>query len=987
MTQTVESLAYGMQRAETTQGWDVMVSYSLDELNELLKKIWFSDPDASAEFYPVTQSYDPRTEEYYNIEWSIVLASPSLQFTIDGRASLCMDLSGKWRVEGLKPDGTPYPWKIIPSNCTFTAIVPLQSVRAREGDTKGTDPTPGDQTIAFDDDPDVNLHAVFNFDNDKLSKYTIEGGEEGDIFQPLAPKLQGWMSDHISTIQFSLAVVSPTMTVGATYLTPLSMGFTVYKYGTEGCLSVTIQTKDSGNPPGNATRVFTLPNDSGKEALPLAKGYGASIIIRRKLFNEKFLVNSLRNTTSSGHNAFQSVTPLSTSNGFSFELTLNNAIIDDFTNLGWDGTGLISDKIDWKLSDTPLRLTITNGSAAWDYSGHFHVGWMQNTGTGSNPWGVTHWDPSIGKSGQPIMSTDQHRIEAKIDVHSDWWKASIWAEDAKPLIGKWGIVPGDLRNALNKIALPTFTNTMRLDFFATTNIFAPGKHIIDIDTNVGVITPYDVLLVGKIIQPAAARGTSGGNVAKSLRWDHQPIHRVSAAASSLVVEIATGQPILLDLIDVFYTKESTKTVGAVLHDHGYQVTPEDMQLAVRAAQSGRDFDIRTVAGMYKFTEPSDMVQTRMEVVPTTGQIYINGVAKQNDVDEQGRVVWKDGGLTYTITFEARYEDDGAPKPITFGGTRKGSGENVTVVKGEQRIPAAHWTAADWALTAAWMATMFGTGFGVVVWALDHFQKGTDREAAQRRFVDGAERASAALPDMLDDAAAPLVDLSDFQRDIEGSMEMSVYDSLRTIPEADTTNIERTRQAAGSEGISQMRELIAETIQPSLRKAYEPYVRYSRRADAIDVITDGLVDRVAGPKKPSFSSSAPYVQQTVDADIQRHVQTTSHLDATKFRNAAEQDALDIEQYKANVTTKKEAKRVREEELRREGQTDAEIARDAEIRRLVGEIAAEEEHQRESERSKGENERKETEADKKAEEAERKEREARQKAEHEAKDVYR
>lgn len=283
--------------------------------------------------------------------------------------------------------------------------------------------------------------------------------------------------------------------------------------------------------------------------------------------------------------------------------------------------------------------------------------------------------------------------------------------------------------------------------------------------------------------------------------------------------------------------------------------------------------------------------------------------------------------------------------------------------------------------------MFGTGFGVVVWALDRFQKGIDTEAAQRRFVDGAERASEALPDMLNDAATPLVDVSDFQRDVEGSMEMSVYDSLRTIPDADTTNIEQTRQAAGGGGILQMRELIAETIQPGLRKAYEPYVRYSRRADAVDFITDGLVDRVAGPKKPYFSPNAPYVQETVDADIQRHVQTTSHLDATKFRNAAEQDAIDIEQYKANIKTKEEAKRAREEELKREGQSDAEIARDAEIRRLVGEIEAEEENQRESERSKGENEQKEKEADKKAEEAERNEREARKKAEHEAKDVYR
>ena len=41
------------------------------------------------------------------------------------------------------------------------------------------------------------------------------------------------------------------------------------------------------------------------------------------------------------------------------------------------------------------------------------------------------------------------------------------------------------------------------DFFATQNVFAPGRHIIKVDSAQGMAAPHDVLLVGDIVDPAA----------------------------------------------------------------------------------------------------------------------------------------------------------------------------------------------------------------------------------------------------------------------------------------------------------------------------------------------------------------------------------------------------------------------------------------------------------------------------------------------------
>ena len=138
---SLSKLVDGMQGGGTTDLWDVVVSYSIDRLNKLLQKLWVTDTTFD-EIQFTTQSMLP-TGDLININWRVKIGSPTLSFTLDGRAILSMSVSGSHQAEGTNPStGEPYPIIELPANSyQLDALVPLVSVRAKEGSNVGTDPT------------------------------------------------------------------------------------------------------------------------------------------------------------------------------------------------------------------------------------------------------------------------------------------------------------------------------------------------------------------------------------------------------------------------------------------------------------------------------------------------------------------------------------------------------------------------------------------------------------------------------------------------------------------------------------------------------------------------------------------------------------------------------------------------------------------------------------------------------------------------------
>ena len=91
----------------------------------------------------------------------------------------------------------------------------------------------------------------------------------------------------------------------------------------------------------------------------------------------------------------------------------------------------------------------------------------------------------------------------KLDLSGSDFKVDVTAQQM-PWLARLGgatqSISSDLANA--KVTFDPITVAMNgVDFLAAQNVFAPDRNIIKIDTSAGILTPYDVVLLGQIVQP------------------------------------------------------------------------------------------------------------------------------------------------------------------------------------------------------------------------------------------------------------------------------------------------------------------------------------------------------------------------------------------------------------------------------------------------------------------------------------------------------
>lgn len=140
----VADLVSQMGSAPRTSGWDVVVSYKVKELNELLLKVWKNKDNSERPVEPFsTKKYEMHHHENIlrsDTTWNVQIESPILQFTAD-RAVLKSDVAGtvsvqyyKGNVKGQEtPDGDPEVDNISPG-WVMTVKVPMSSVSASDGE-------------------------------------------------------------------------------------------------------------------------------------------------------------------------------------------------------------------------------------------------------------------------------------------------------------------------------------------------------------------------------------------------------------------------------------------------------------------------------------------------------------------------------------------------------------------------------------------------------------------------------------------------------------------------------------------------------------------------------------------------------------------------------------------------------------------------------------------------------------------------------------
>ncbi|KZT19027.1 hypothetical protein NEOLEDRAFT_1183729 [Neolentinus lepideus HHB14362 ss-1] len=522
---TLDELVSGMNSYESTDGWDVVVSYSLDKLDALLKTLWKNDPKFSQSFVFTTEVPGWDDDDTYYIDWTVKLESPSLQFTQKGNATLVMPISGS---SVKRKNGKTKPGDDVPAGYSLHLTTPLLAVKASE-EGKITKEADKGVVLGFDNDPKAKLHIVFKFAvkgwDDAICTIDWDGSgtEPATNFKDkgVKDKIVDYLHSNLSAVKYALAVVTPAQMQDTVQLTPVTMTFTVVTQPTanEGdggpsCLSVYMRTK-GGYQDGHAHPVFRVKSVYDTvETYPIPYGHSSSIIIRHKLFYEKFLEKELQSIVDSkGTKAFASVSNITqgSDSGFQVRMCLNKDYIIHSLQDHHDSKEGSPWRIFYKdvlstFDYSPLTMTISGSQANWSLSfpGEKEIKWEHDY---RDKWqderteyGFVEYSLSFSSSGN-LLSTNQKQISAVIDVPASAWKATSYARQPGLLDPFSPDYPGIVKGAIESLAYPAFRGTLRLDFFATTNVFAPGKSIIDIHTGIGIKTPHDVLLVGDVRQP------------------------------------------------------------------------------------------------------------------------------------------------------------------------------------------------------------------------------------------------------------------------------------------------------------------------------------------------------------------------------------------------------------------------------------------------------------------------------------------------------
>lgn len=134
-----DDLIQKMQANDCTAHWDVVVSYSVTQLDILLQRLWTKN-----NFHTKLITFDVPLPNVTTVRYyvQLTLSSPSLQFSSQssGKAQLAFDLAGFFRVDTVTKDAsgneniTPGNPSNIPNGTQMIVSVPIAGVTGNQSE-------------------------------------------------------------------------------------------------------------------------------------------------------------------------------------------------------------------------------------------------------------------------------------------------------------------------------------------------------------------------------------------------------------------------------------------------------------------------------------------------------------------------------------------------------------------------------------------------------------------------------------------------------------------------------------------------------------------------------------------------------------------------------------------------------------------------------------------------------------------------------------
>ena len=389
--------------------------------------------------------------------------------------------------------------------------------------------------ISFSDDVSEQIaHIVFHFQcRDAKHEVkpldetkTLDPIMEPSIFDTLIAQLMNKLGEELIAFDYALATVSSKPHPEALYLTPKQVTFVTYTASNDAdsCLSLYIQTKESGYSPGVALPSFQL---SGKPSIPIPSdpNIDASVIISYNLFAKKFLVAKLKEAEVGGEKVFSSVELNRFDKKILLDIVLPDTFDASFCSVMTSVYSVSRSQIHWDLKNFPIKLDIDEGQAQWSFSfkptvrSLYLPAIMMGPGSMFELFDNLSADLTISLTldkKSSILASDQDGVTASFTLASeDFVKGGTTSDQ------RFTSVIEDLKK---QIKPPSFSASLRLDHVGTTNVFAPGWHTINFDGKIH--TPCDIILFGKVEKGAPITNGHSAQVKENLRRRRKEWQRI-----------------------------------------------------------------------------------------------------------------------------------------------------------------------------------------------------------------------------------------------------------------------------------------------------------------------------------------------------------------------------------------------------------------------------------------------------------------------------
>ncbi|PLB46179.1 hypothetical protein P170DRAFT_429321 [Aspergillus steynii IBT 23096] len=477
----------------TTDGWDVIVSYSEAKLNTLLKKYW------SQKFEPAQVSFQHTTgtdKNYFIYMYALTLEAPTLSFKSIATTHGNIAVSAlSWKVTGTMHTVVYVNGKEMGSDdedvgkdqdVYLEVVTPVSAMDGESTDTSTAKSS--DSTFQFSDNTESSYKVILHFQNAQDSDWSVTTPNSSDpLNESLTEMVQALMNnEEFKSFTFTLGTVKNTKDQSSDFLQPREFRFNA----TEGILSIFIQVKGGSGKGTAEAPQFQLTHDSGIAAIP--EGYEASIILSQTLIRDDYLVKQIAESLKDTLRSSGGVTASQASANPTFHLKFKSDKVWEGEAMNHGGPPIVGEgeiTVDW--DKYPLILTISDDGEP--LTSHYKWVWNEVPVTLS----YTTMDPIHGATSDHVYDIDG-TIKANstpvATISGDKLEFNIQFTSAnQPDASFSNVGPADLTGS---VTFPEFDLKLPdLDFFQTQNVLAPGEDFIKAEDT---MCPCDLFVLGSM---------------------------------------------------------------------------------------------------------------------------------------------------------------------------------------------------------------------------------------------------------------------------------------------------------------------------------------------------------------------------------------------------------------------------------------------------------------------------------------------------------